>query len=243
MGKILYIVVFGFFLSIISSIEAAEIIRISANRHTSRVSTRLKIQDRIHKQDRVVKVTSTSIKRNTLITRNLPVLKSIRWFSDKPPFLKPDKKNTFAIRRGNQEDVKFWLPLRKELWPGSSEAKHLREIQEYLRDAHSKAVFFAEFELNNPIGFLEVSVRDYAEGCEKGPVGYLEGIYVRESFRQKKIGSQLIGFAENWAMERGCMYMASDAHSDNHISIETHIKSHYTITSKLVHFIKELPTK
>ena len=38
------------------------------------------------------------------------------------------------------------------------------------------AVFVAEDRV--PVGFIELGLRDYAEGCRTSPVAYVEGLYV-----------------------------------------------------------------
>jgi len=42
------------------------------------------------------------------------------------------------------------------------------------------------------VGFVEVSLRPYAEGCDTRPVGYLEGGYVAPEWRGQGIGRALV---------------------------------------------------
>ena len=48
-------------------------------------------------------------------------------------------------------------------------------------------------------GFIEVSLRDYAEGCQTSPVAYIEGWYVDEHCRRRTLGTRLVQAAEAWA--------------------------------------------
>jgi aminoglycoside 6'-N-acetyltransferase I len=59
------------------------------------------------------------------------------------------------------------------------------------------AVFIAE--AGRLIGFLELSVRNYAEGCISSPVAYVEGLYVEADYRRRKVGRALMRAAEDWA--------------------------------------------
>lgn len=61
------------------------------------------------------------------------------------------------------------------------------------------------------IGFIEVSLRSRADGCDPShPVGFIEGWYVKLVFRGRRIGAKLLREAERWAREAGCHEMASD---------------------------------
>lgn len=61
------------------------------------------------------------------------------------------------------------------------------------------------------IGFIEVSLRSHADGCDPShPVGFIEGWYVKPVFRGRRIGAKLLREAERWAREAGCHEMASD---------------------------------
>ncbi|KAA0216538.1 MAG: GNAT family N-acetyltransferase [Leptolyngbya sp. PLA3] len=73
-----------------------------------------------------------------------------------------------------------------------------------------------------PLGFAEVSLRDYAEGCLSTPVGYLEGWYVEPAARGRGVGSALVRAGEEWARAQGCCEFASDADVDNAASIRAH---------------------
>lgn len=61
--------------------------------------------------------------------------------------------------------------------------------------ADQNQVFLAEA-TNKVIGFVEVSLRDVAEGAWTSPVGYLEAWYVEPEFRKQGIGRKLFTAAE-----------------------------------------------
>lgn len=122
------------------------------------------------------------------------------------------------VRSARSEDAEAWVRLRGALWPDWKE-DHATEIAAYLANPPEEVgCLVAEVEDRGVIGFVEVRLRDYAEGCESSPVGYLEGIYVEPEQRRSGVGRALVRAAEAWARERGCEEMGSDRGLDNAVS-------------------------
>ncbi len=91
------------------------------------------------------------------------------------------------------------------------------------------------------VGFLEVSVRSHADGCDPStPVGYIEGWYVAPDCRRRKIGARLVAAAESWARDRGCLEMASDAWLDHLDSQRAHEALGFEVVDRCVHYRKAL---
>lgn len=145
----------------------------------------------------------------------------------------------FTIRRATQEDKADWLRMRQGLWPDAPLAYLDYDLDDKLANP-DYAVFVAFDADEQQVAFIEASLRDYAEGCETSPVGYIEAWYVDEHLRGQKIGRELIQVAEQWAREKGCVEMASDTWLDNEASIAAHLKLGYEETERLVHFAKRL---
>jgi aminoglycoside 6'-N-acetyltransferase I len=143
------------------------------------------------------------------------------------------------IRRATPSDTETWLALRLALWPDTAEARHRAEIAETLSRPDEAAAFLAG-DAGAPVGFVEVSLRRWAEGCESSPVGYLEGWYVDPTARGHRIGAALVGAAEAWARERGCTEMASDTGLGNAVSHAAHAWLGYEVVAKVVCFRKTL---
>src|SRR5262249_44408301 len=59
------------------------------------------------------------------------------------------------------------------------------------RAAEPEAVLIARGPEGEPVGFAELSVRPFAEGCRTSPVAYLEGWYVAPGARRKGVGRRL----------------------------------------------------
>jgi len=145
-----------------------------------------------------------------------------------------------TIRPVEEKDFVQWLRLRKLLWDQLSEQEHREEMQGIYENPETQLVLVAELENGRIVGFLEASIRPFAEDCSTDHVGYLEGWFVEPGFRKKGIGRALVEEAEEWARSRGCTEMASDSEIGNELSIIVHSRLGYTQTSCLIHWKKEL---
>jgi aminoglycoside 6'-N-acetyltransferase I len=145
--------------------------------------------------------------------------------------------DSFIVRPLRETDLNLWLRLRQQLWDETAEEDHQQEMLDIIEHPDSQFVLVAEAG-GSLVGFLEASIRPFVEDCETDNVGYLEGWYVGSEFRRKGIGSELVRQAENWAREKGCVEMASDAEIDNEHSIAAHLNLGYKETSRLVHLRK-----
>jgi aminoglycoside 6'-N-acetyltransferase I len=114
--------------------------------------------------------------------------------------------------------------MRAALWPEGSVTEHDAEADRFLRGASAEplAVLVAEDPRGGLVGFAEVSIRSYAEGCATDRVGYLEGWFVEPAFRRHGVGRALVRAAEDWARSQGCRELASDTEADNDASAMTH---------------------
>ena len=146
---------------------------------------------------------------------------------------------SFTIRRATQEDKSSWLQMRQRLWPDAPIEYLNFDLDDHLADP-DYAVFVASGGDENLIAFIEAGLRDYGEGCETSPVGYIEAWYVDEHVRGQKLGRELVNAAEHWAREKGCREMASDTWLENESSIAAHLKLGYVEAERLVHFMKRL---
>lgn len=129
----------------------------------------------------------------------------------------------------------YWR-LRALLWP-MDDAQCEREAIGVVENPRW-AVFAARLDGGGVVGFLEVSLRDYAEGAESSPVGFLEGLYVEAEYRRQGLAAALVRAGEQWAWSRGCTEIASDAQIDNAASIEMHGRFGYVEVERQVCFLK-----
>lgn len=144
------------------------------------------------------------------------------------------------IRRAESNDSDEWLRMRTALWPDCSEGKHRTEMADILADETGLSVFAAAEPSGSLCGFVEVSLRQSAEGCGTRPVGYIEGWFVDPDYRNQGVGRSLVVAAETWALEKGCQEMASDCLIDNGVSLAVHLVLGYEEVERLIHFRKTL---
>lgn len=143
-----------------------------------------------------------------------------------------------VIHRATFEDRVEWFKMRKGIWPDAPDDYLNFDLDEILA-SENDAVFFALAE-GRPAGMIEARIREYGEGCETSPVGYIEGWFVYPDMRGQGISKWLTQAAEDWARGKGCSEMASDTWLDNEASIRAHVKLGYFEVERLVHFVKQL---
>ena len=146
---------------------------------------------------------------------------------------------SFTIRRATDDDKPEWLRMRHGLWPEAPPDYLASDLDKLLADEDA-AVFMAFNTHGQPVGFIEVRLRAYAEGCETSPVGYIEAWFVGEYVRGQKLGRDLVQASEGWARARGCREMASNTWLENEASIAAHLRMGYHEADRLVHFVKRL---
>lgn len=146
------------------------------------------------------------------------------------------------VRPATPQDAPAWLALRQALWPEEDSGYHEREIAEYFagRLREPLAALLALDPAGIPVGFVELSIRTYAEDCRTDNVGYLEGWYVAPEARRQGIGRALVQAAEQWARDQGCTEFASDALLDNEASAAAHRALGFAETVLLRCFRKDL---
>lgn len=133
-----------------------------------------------------------------------------------------------------------WQRLRRELWPSCSLDVHAQEMHAIIQDFTQNAVFVSPSPHGGLQGFLEVSLRNEAEGCETARVGYMEGLYVESRTRQRGIARALVQAAEAWARSKGCTEIASDTELENLNSQYIHKRLGFQEVGRLVHYKKSL---
>ncbi len=144
------------------------------------------------------------------------------------------------IRLIRPQDRDEWLRMRNLLWDDPDDG-HETETLRYFAQADETVAVFVIDRLDGRLGgFIEVGQRNYAEGCESSPVGYIEGWFIDADLRRQGYGAALVKVAEEWAKARGFREMASDALIENEISIRAHKALGYTEEERIVCFRKDL---
>ena len=149
------------------------------------------------------------------------------------------------VRIGVPADGEQVARLCEALWPEASWTAHREEVMPILSGRPTatmpSVIFVAETPSGTLAGFLEVSLRSHADGCDtRHAVGFVEGWLVEESFRRQGLGAQLLAVAENWARSQGCVEMASDVWIDSTISQRVHESLDFEVVDRCVHYRKAL---
>lgn len=147
-----------------------------------------------------------------------------------------------TIRPAWRGDARLWCEMRQALWPEGSAEEHAGEIEDFFagRSREPLAVLVAEGAAGQLLGFAELSIRSYTEGCTTDRVGYLEGWYVVPGARGQGVGRALVEAAEAWARAQGCTEFASDAEADNETSAAAHRALGFTEVVLIRCFRKDL---
>lgn len=148
------------------------------------------------------------------------------------------------IRPIRPDDRAEWLRLLLGLYPGQPESDHVPGMDAFLAgeplpELLPSEVFVCERSGGGLAGFLELSVRRYAEGCD-GPAPYVESWYVDPDARGTGVGRRLMAAAETWARSRGHAELASDALLENVASHRAHAALGFVEVERAVHFRKVL---
>ncbi len=145
----------------------------------------------------------------------------------------------FTIRQMSSPDRMAWAEMRAALWPEETPNAHAAELDEIL-DSDDAWGFIAETNDGVPVGFAEVAIRKYANGCTSRPVPFLEGIWVKAEFRRQGIGRRLMERVEAFVVHRGFREIGSDAEIENRISHAAHSGWGFAETERVVYFRKPL---
>jgi aminoglycoside 6'-N-acetyltransferase I len=131
---------------------------------------------------------------------------------------------TVMVRPVAPPDAERWIDLRHALWFDQPREELAAEARAYLdgRGFMLEAVLVAVDCDRGVVGFAELSLRPYAEGCVTTPVAFLEGWFVVPEMRARGVGRALIAAAEDWGRARGCREFASDTTLENEASVAAH---------------------
>ena len=143
------------------------------------------------------------------------------------------------VRPYRDDDWSEWLRMTLLLFPDTAAEEHAAGMRDF-RARDDGEVFVLAREAGGLAGFVEAGTRPYADGCDTGPVGYVEAWFVDPDARRAGHGRALLAAAERWARARGYREMASDALLDNEVSHRAHARAGYEEVGRVVQFRKPL---
>lgn len=107
-------------------------------------------------------------------------------------------------------------------------------------DFSDETVFVWQRESGGLGGFISLSLRPWAEGCDSMPVPYIEGWWVAPDLRHSGVGRALMETAERWCRDHNYRELGSDAALENEVSLRVHAAFGFKATLRLQFFRKEL---
>lgn len=143
------------------------------------------------------------------------------------------------IRRAEPGDALCAASLAVQMWTSHSAEEMQQEFEELIADP--ECAVFIMYSGDSAIGFAQCQLRrDYVEGTDSSPVGYLEGIFVEAEHRRNGHARALLAACEMWARSMGCSEFASDCELDNADSLAFHLKMGFIEANRIICFTKEL---
>ena len=138
-----------------------------------------------------------------------------------------------------EKDIPAAAALAALLWSNHSVVSLAEAFKQQLLKGDTQ--FFLKYDGAIPAGFAQCQLRhDYVEGTKTSPVGYLEGIFVREEFRHMGYAKALLEECKKWAKANGCVEFASDCELTNETSFLFHKAVGFTETNRIICFTQPL---
>lgn len=136
-------------------------------------------------------------------------------------------------------DSRILAEMAVQMWDSHPADALETEFAETLHNKQSS--IFIKYINDLPVGFAQCGLRtDYVEGTESSPVGYLEGIFVKEEYRKHGYAKELLSACEEWAKEMGCCEFASDCELDNADSFKFHMAMGFDEANRIICFKKKI---
>lgn len=143
------------------------------------------------------------------------------------------------VKEATEKDLNVLAEMAVIVWHSHSAEELANEFMDILND--DEAQVFLKYVQNIPIGFAQCGLRhDYVEGTDSSPVGYLEGVFVKEEYRKRGYAKELLSACEQWAKEQGCTEFASDCELLNDTSLKFHKAMGFQEANRIICFNKLL---
>lgn len=144
-----------------------------------------------------------------------------------------------TIRKAEIQDLPVLAQLSCKLWPHHTVDEMLTEYGVGIENRDD--AFFLAYAEETAIGFAQCGLRhDYVEGTSSSPIGYLEGIYVEDEYREQGVARALLSACESWAKAKGCTEFASDCELTNTDSLRFHLNVGFEEANRIICFAKRI---
>lgn len=143
------------------------------------------------------------------------------------------------IKSATKSEARILAELAIQMWNDNTVMELEKEFADLTQS--DKAVCFIKYVENIAVGFAQCQIRtDYVEGTETSPVGYLEGIFIVETYRHNGYAKELLKECEKWAKDKKCSEFASDCELDNIDSLRFHMAMGFAETNRIICFKKNI---
>ncbi|MCM1284271.1 MAG: GNAT family N-acetyltransferase [Muribaculaceae bacterium] len=143
------------------------------------------------------------------------------------------------VRKAEKADAGCIAEMAVMMWDSNSAEELAAEFEAMLEN--EECALFIYCIDHKPVGFAQCGLRhDYVEGTKDSPVGYLEGIFMREEYRKKGCARELLAQCESWAKQKGCAEFASDCELDNDGSFAFHMHMGFAEANRIICFVKQI---
>ena len=147
------------------------------------------------------------------------------------------------IKKISACDYEALATLRHKSWPQDSISAHHKDIMALFakdRPLYARRDGFIAYDDRHAVGFIELSLRPYVNGCLKSPVGFIEGLYCAPDYDKEALSLSFISKATTWAKDNGARELATDTYLENTIAQQDHQRWGFQATEKIVYFRKKL---
>lgn len=152
------------------------------------------------------------------------------------------KKESGMICKAGKDELNSLAELAVLLWKENSVPELMAEFSDRIKKKDTQ--FFLAYAGQEAVGFAQCQLRhDYVEGTETSPVGYLEGIFVKEEYRRLGYARKLLEECEKWAASQGCAEFASDCEAENTDSYQFHIRTGFSEANRIICFTRKITAR
>ena len=143
---------------------------------------------------------------------------------------------TLAIDELGPDDLDTWADCARALFPGEDRTALLDDIRAWSGDGLGRSRAWVAREGGAVLGYAEMSLRPYANGCDDRPVAFLEAIWVAPAARRRGVGRALVARLAEAARARGLRELGSDALLANRAAHRAHRGWGFEEAERVVHF-------
>lgn len=150
-----------------------------------------------------------------------------------------DMISAVSLYKATRDNVTDIAQMAIKMWSDNT-LEGLAEEFKAIVEGDESVIFMISIK-DQTIGFAQCQLRhDYVEGTDSSPVGYLEGIFVEQEYRNKGYAKELLQKCEEWAKKKGCVEFASDCELNNKASLTFHLRMGFAEANRVICFTKKL---